>query len=185
MLDSRAPHARQLLARNLECDAGLSSMLCEMIDSLVDMDVDTPEMSMVRERLASSLLDIILAILDLNSAPLSGDGCGGPRMERMLAYARANLGDPDLSPVDIASHGAVSTRTMNRLFGKLGTTPMRWVLQERVRLGERLLREHDAKSVTEAAYMAGFKDISHFSRSFKHLLGYSPEQVCRAGMWRL
>lgn len=179
MLDSRAPHARQLLATNLECDPGLAAMLCEMIDSLLELNIETTEFSLVRERLSNSLLDIVLAILDLNGAALSSDDTISPSMKRMLTYARANLGDPDLSPGDIAKFGSVSTRTMNRLFGKLGTTPMRWVLQERVRLGERHLREGCAKTVTEAAFMVGFNDISHFSRSFKQLLGYSPEQVLR------
>jgi AraC-like DNA-binding protein len=177
ILDSRLPHARQLLARTLECDPGLTPILCEMIDSLLDLNVETRKFSMVRERLADSLLDIILAIFDLNSASLSSENAANPSMEKMLAYARANLGDPELSPADIAKFGSVSPRTMNRLFAKFGTTPMRWVLQERVRLGEIYLREGCAKTVTEATFMAGFNDISHFSRSFKHLLGYSPERI--------
>lgn len=179
MLDSRAPHARQLLARNLECDPSLAAMLCEMIDSLLEINVDTQEFTIVRERLSNSLLDIVLAILDLNSASITSDDSMNPSMEKMLTYARANLGDPSLSPVDIANFGAVSTRTMNRLFGKLGTTPMRWVLQQRIRLGERYLKERYAKTVTEAAFMVGFNDVSHFSRSFKQLLGYSPEQILK------
>ncbi len=177
MLDSRSPHARLLLAKTLECDPGLTPMLCEMIDSLLDLNVEAREFSMVRERLANSLLDIILAIFDLNTASLSAENVATPNMEKMMAYARANLGNPELSPADIAKFGSVSTRTMNRLFGKLGTTPMRWVLQERVRLAERYLREGCAKTVTEATFMVGFNDISHFSRSFKHLLGYSPERI--------
>lgn len=177
MLDSRAPHARQLLAENLECDPSLATMLCEMIDSLLDLNVETQEFCMVRERLANSLMDIVLAILDLNSASFATNA--NPSMEKMLTYARANLGDPDLSPADIAKFGSVSSRTMNRLFGKLGTTPMRWVMQERIRLGEHYLREKHANTVTEAAFMVGFNDISHFSRSFKQLLGYSPEQILK------
>lgn len=179
LLDARAPKARRLLAKNLECDPGLAAMLCEMIDALLELDVSQKELTLVRDRLSNSLMDIVLAILDLNTASLSSDGEHYPSMERMLTYARANLGDPDLSPSEIAKFGAVSTRTMNRLFGKLGTTPMRWVLQERVRLGERYLRQGYAKSVTEAAFMVGFNDISHFSRSFKQLFGYSPETILK------
>jgi AraC-like DNA-binding protein len=175
LLDSRSPHARLLLARTLECDPGLTPIFCEMIDSLLDLNVEAPKINLVRERLANSLLDIILAIFDLNSASLSAESKSNSSIEKMMAYARANLGDPELSPADIAKFGAVSTRTLNRLFGKRGTTPMRWVLQERVRLGERYLREGYAKTVTEAAFLVGFNDISHFSRSFKQLLGYSPE----------
>lgn len=179
LLESRAPQARRRLARNLECDPGLAAMLCEMIDALLEMDVTGQDLSIVRERLSNSLMDIVLAILDLNTASLTSNNAQNPSMERMLTYARANLGDPELSPVEIAKFGSVSTRTMNRLFGKLGTTPMRWVLQERVRLGERYLRGGYAKSVTEAAFMVGFNDISHFSRSFKQLFGYSPENILK------
>ncbi|MDN7131250.1 helix-turn-helix domain-containing protein [Halomonas sp. MC140] len=176
-LDSRAPHARQLLARNFECNPGLMAILCGMIDSLLELDMETQEFPIVRERLASSLLDIILAIMDLNNASISPTCVANPRMEKILTFARANLGDPDLSPADLANVGSVSIRTMNRLFGRLGTTPMRWVLQERVRLSERYLREGYAKTVTEASFMVGFNDVSHFSRSFKQLFGYSPEHV--------
>lgn len=179
LLEAHAPQARQLVARNLECDAGLATMLCEMTDSLLELNVETPNLAMVRERLSHSLLDIVLAILDLNTATAAGDDHSCSSMERMQTYARANLADPGLAPGDIARFGAVSTRTMNRLFGRLGTTPMRWVLQERVRLGERYLRENRARTVTEAAFMVGFNDISHFSRSFKQLMGYSPEKILR------
>ncbi|WP_373487854.1 helix-turn-helix domain-containing protein [Blastomonas sp.] len=177
VLDSRAPDARQLLAENLRCDPSLTGMLCSMIDSLLEVNIETHQFPIVQERLANSLLDIVLAILDINSASLSKNA--NPALEKMLRYVRANLCDPDLSPTEIAKFGSVSSRTMNRLFAKLGTTPMRWVMQERVRLGERYLREKYANTVTEAAFMVGFNEISHFSRSFKQLLGYSPEQILK------
>lgn len=175
MLESRSPQARLLLAKTLEFEPGLTPMLWEMIDALLELEVGPRQLSLVQQRLANSLLDIILAIFDLNYFP--AEGTGSRSLERMMAYARSNLGDPDLSPAEIAKFGSVSTRTLNRHFGRLGTTPMRWVLQERVRLGERYLREGRARTVTEAAFMVGFNDISHFSRSFRQLLGYPPEQA--------
>lgn len=177
MLDSRAPHARQLLAKNLECNPNMKAILCDMIDSMLYLDAEAPELSIIQEHLANSLMDIVLAVLDLNSSCCST--AGNPSVEKMLAYARANLSNPDLCPADIAKSGSVSSRTMNRLFGKLGTTPMRWVIQERVRLGEHYLREKHAHTVTEAAFMVGFNDISHFSRSFKQLFGHPPEKTLK------
>lgn len=179
VLESRAPHVRQLLAKDLECDPGLADILCALIDYLLPLNAETQEYSSVQERLFNSLLDTVLAILDINCPAFSADKNKDPKLEKMLVYARANLGDPDLCPADIAKVGAVSSRTMNRLFGKLGTSPMRWVLKERVRIGERYLRERHANSVTEAAFMAGFNDISHFSRSFKHIFGYPPEHLLK------
>lgn len=181
IISSRAPHARQLLARNLECDPGLTASLCDMIECLLDLEADMRQMSLVKEHLSNSLMSIVMAILDLNGASQTTDDPASASMEKMLAYARANLTDPDLCPADIASYACVSVRTMNRLFGRQGTTPMRWVLQERVRLGERYLSGKLAKSVTEAAFMAGFNDISHFSRSFKQQFGYSPAQTLKRG----
>ena len=177
MLESRAPYVRQLLAKDLECDPGLADILCAIIDYLLPLNAETQEPSIVQERLFNSLLDTVLAILDISCPAFSADGNKDPRLEKMLAYVRANLGNPDLCPAEIAKVGAVSGRTMNRLFGKLGTSPMRWVLQERVGAGELYLRERHAKSVTEAAFMAGFNDISHFSRSFKNFFGYPPEHL--------
>lgn len=179
IISSHAPHARLLLAQNLECDPGLTAMLCGMIECLLDLEADAREMSLVKEHLSNSLLSIVMAILDLNGTAQSIDDPTSASMEKILAYARANLTDPDLSPEDIASHACVSTRTMNRRFARHGTTPMRWIMQERLRLGMRYLSGKRAKSVTEAAFMAGFNDISHFSRSFKQQFGHSPVEILK------
>ncbi|MCY1304408.1 Helix-turn-helix domain protein [compost metagenome] len=54
---------------------------------------------------------------------------------------------------------------------------MRWVQQERLRLSESYMREGSVRSVTETAFLVGFNDLGHFSRSFKQMFGYTPEQV--------
>src|ERR1700722_13326450 len=80
----------------------------------------------------------------------------------------------------LAKRGAVSLRTLNRLFAKIGTTPMRWVWQRRLQASHSALSEGCATSVTDAAFQFGFSEVSHFSRSFKAEYGVSPEQLLKA-----
>jgi transcriptional regulator GlxA family with amidase domain len=126
-------------------------------------------------------MDLASAIID---SEIEGQGALNrqrmSQLERAQRYAIANLGDENLSPEEMAKHGAVSLRTLNRLFTKVGTTPMRWVWQRRLEASHSALSEGYAKSVTDTAFQFGFSEASHFSRSFKAAYGISPEQVLRS-----
>ena len=68
---------------------------------------------------------------------------------------------------------------LTRLFGReVGTTPMRYVWQERVRLGMDLLA-HTGLPVSEVAARAGFQTANHFSRLVRQTTGRSPRHVRR------
>ena len=84
-----------------------------------------------------------------------------------MRFARANLDDPELGPEALAAAGAMSVRTLNRLFGSLGATPMRWVWAERLKASRVALMQGEVRSVTDAAFAHGFSDLGHFSRSFR------------------
>jgi transcriptional regulator GlxA family with amidase domain len=100
-------------------------------------------------------------------------------LERVMRFARANLDDPDLRPEALAAAGAMSVRSLNRLFGTLGATPMRWVWSERLEASRVALIQGEVRSVTDAAFAHGFSDLGHFSRSFKRTFGMSPQTVLR------
>ncbi|MDE7404115.1 MAG: AraC family transcriptional regulator, partial [Lachnospiraceae bacterium] len=55
-----------------------------------------------------------------------------------------------------------------------GLTPHQFQIQCRVRMAQRLLEE--GKSVTEAAYAAGFCDQSHFDRCFRKAVRLTPNE---------
>lgn len=63
-----------------------------------------------------------------------------------------------------------------------GLPPHAWLLQERVRLAQRLLRA--GRSPAEAAAEAGFSDQSHLNRHFRRILGVTPGAYRRAAMGR-
>ena len=131
--------------------------------------------------MASSVLDLVSAVIDLEIEERGAlNHQRMSQLERAQRYAVANLGDENLSPEAMAKRGAVSLRTLNRLFAKIGTTPMRWVWQRRLQASHSALSEGCATSVTDAAFQFGFSEVSHFSRSFKAAYGVSPEQLLKA-----
>ncbi|MBE2274906.1 MAG: helix-turn-helix domain-containing protein [Rhodobacteraceae bacterium] len=176
-LDARALCIRDYLARNLATDRNLSRILADMTNSCVALDLTFSAQALVGERLSESLIDLLLAVIDLHHEANGGAGGGYDSFDRIRSYALSNLGDSEMSPQHLAQAGRVSTRTLNRIFVKMGTTPMRWLQGERLRMAEVHLREATVKSVTEAAFLVGFNDLAHFSRSFKSCFGYTPEQV--------
>lgn len=176
-LDTRAPFARQLVATNLSTSPHLSTLLTNHVHACLDMELSEEAQLLVGDRLSGSFTDLLLAILDLRHEEQTGYGGGYDRLDKVKAFALANLGNSELTPQDLADAGRISIRTLNRVFGKLQTTPMRWVQHERLQLSDKFLRDGSVKSVTEAAFCVGFNDLAHFSRSFKQKFGYTPEQV--------
>lgn len=178
-LDARAPHAKQLLATNLSGYQPLSALVAQAVRCATDIGPIGKIPDAAADHMADSVIDLVLTLLDLHGEALAGSGGGYQSLDKIKSYALANLADGDLSPINLAAAGHVSTRTLNRLFGRLGTTPMKWVQNERLRLSFEYLQEGKARSVTEAAFMVGFNELGHFSRSFKNAFGYSPEQILK------
>jgi AraC-like DNA-binding protein len=53
-------------------------------------------------------------------------------------------------------------------------------VQTRIQHAAELMRQSNAISVTEAAFVVGFNDLSHFSRMFRRQLGVTPSHYRRA-----
>ena len=76
-------------------------------------------------------------------------------------------------PGDLAGLCQISLRTLERHFQKnYGMTVSRWMRE--LRLGKAYESLTQGKSVKEAAYDHGYKQVSHFSREFKNHFGVSP-----------
>lgn len=103
-----------------------------------------------------------------------------PLLARVCAYIESRIGEPQLSPAAIARAQCLSERSLHRLFAQIGTTPMRWVLQQRLRLSRRALEQDRRARITDVAFSYGFNDLSHFSRVFKKAFSMSPGQLAAA-----
>lgn len=76
-------------------------------------------------------------------------------------------------PGDLAHLCQISLRTLERHFQKnYGVTVSHWMRE--LRLGKAYESLTQGKSVKEAAYDHGYKQVSHFSREFKNHFGVSP-----------
>ncbi|WTI14617.1 helix-turn-helix domain-containing protein [Streptomyces sp. NBC_00820] len=92
----------------------------------------------------------------------------------VLEQARSRLHE-QLTVPQLAREAGLSERTFARRFREtLGTTPLQWILQERVRLAQELLEETD-EPVESVAQRTGFGSAANLRHHFGRLTGVSPQ----------
>jgi len=98
-------------------------------------------------------------------------------MDRLQTFVCDNIENSELTLESLVEAAGTSARTLNRVFANLGTTPMRWLWEQRLQRAHDALARGRVRNVTEAAYSFGFKDGSHFSRAFSRRFGRTPISV--------
>jgi AraC family transcriptional regulator, transcriptional activator FtrA len=94
-------------------------------------------------------------------------------------WALEHLGER-LDLARLADHACMSPRTFSRRFrAETGTTPLQWLLSQRVTRGLQLL-EHTALPVTAVAHACGFTDTATFRRHLGRATGITPAAYRRA-----
>lgn len=100
-------------------------------------------------------------------------------LEPTMRWLRGRL-DGQVTLADIARHAGVSARTLNRRFREqTGTTPLRWILLQRVHHAQELL-ETTALSVEEIARRCGFGTSVNLRQHFTRQVRTSPLAYRRA-----
>ncbi len=178
LLESKLDRPNDFLALRIDRSNPLSTILGEFLTRCLDIDLSLDLGPRVAKRLSNAIVDLVASIYDLERDALPAAQASAP-LERVMRFARANLEDPDLGPEALAAAGAMSVRTLNRLFGAFGATPMRWVWSQRLEASRASLLQGEVRSVTDAAFAHGFSDLGHFSRSFKRTFGISPQTLLR------
>lgn len=178
LLVSRLPKARRLTARRIGGTSNLGALAGSVVRQLVAFD--EPVNDDVVDRLGVSALDIIATTLD---AELTGPSESGPGHQSLLHQVKrtmlAHIHETELDIETISRAHGIAPRTLNRLFAVEGTTPIRWLWQQRLDAAYKALAEGQIKHVTDAALSFGFTDMSHFSRAFKKAYGTSPHLLKR------
>jgi AraC family transcriptional activator FtrA len=106
------------------------------------------------------------------------DNPAADELTDVLEWATARLGEP-LSLADLARAAHVSSRTLARRFeAALGTTPMQWLLSQRLRRALYLL-ETTCEPIERIARMTGFGSTSNFRLQFARATGASPQSYRR------
>ena len=129
--------------------------------------------------------DLIAPALDMIAGTIARIGGvdlrkGDPHelmLSRIKHYMEAHLAEEDMSLERISADQNISVRSICRLFAQEGVTPMAWLQKRRLAIAFARLTDGRSKSVTEAALDTGFKDLSHFGRSFRKTYGVTPREI--------
>ena len=176
LLESKLDRPNDFLALKIDRSNPLSPILGDLLTRCLDIDLSRDLGPWIAKRLSNAIVDLLASICDLERDTLPETQVSAP-LERVMRFARAHLDDPELAPEGLAAAGAISIRTLNRLFGTIGTTPMRWVWSQRLEASRVSLSQGEVRSVTDAAFAHGFSELGHFSRSFKRTFGISPQKL--------
>lgn len=99
-------------------------------------------------------------------------------LQPLLAWAVEHL-DEDLNVERLAAEAVMSPRSFARRFSaETGTTPLQWVVAQRVLLARRLLEETDL-SIDEVAVRSGFGTAAGLRHHFAPVVGSSPSNYRR------
>jgi transcriptional regulator GlxA family with amidase domain len=102
------------------------------------------------------------------------EGLGG-----LLGWALERLGEP-LTVTDLARAARTSERTLTRRFrAATGTTPLQWLLTQRVHRAQELLETTD-HSVEQVAARTGLGTAATLRRHFHRALGVPPDAYRRS-----
>ncbi|WP_343080908.1 GlxA family transcriptional regulator [Ostreiculturibacter nitratireducens] len=100
-------------------------------------------------------------------------GARNEHLVRAIAIMEENIETP-LAPCEIARELGISTRQLERLFGKyLNTSPKRYVVEMRLHRARNLIVQTE-QSIAQIAMACGFNSTSHFSKVFRSHFGISP-----------
>ncbi len=175
-----SPNAEDKIARPMDANAGVVSMLQQYYDLVI---AHAPHLDAAARNAASQhLLDLVVLALGAGPDQLEIAGARGlamARLESIKADVLARLGNSNLSLDDVARRNRLSVRYIQLLFERDGGTFSAFLLEHRLRLGARLLRDrmHRARKVSDIAHLAGFNEVSYFHRTFRRRFGMTPSDM--------
>lgn len=93
-----------------------------------------------------------------------------------IAYIEANLSDPDIDTSMLAQLSGISVPYFRKLFYEIYKMPVAKYI-ENIRIGKACdLLKADMGSVGYIAELSGYRNIYHFSKTFKKVVGVSPAE---------
>ena len=177
LLHSRAPWLRDRPIGVMMRDPALHPMLRDTIERLAGPDCSSASEA---ELLADNLCNLVALLTARAGTEHKSAQTRLSDLDRMLAFVRRHLGNPELSPQTLAEYMQMSVRTIHKRFEAAETSFGRALLDLRLDASRRTLADPRCGSltVTQIAYGAGFNDLSHFTKTFRARFGMPP------GMYR-
>ncbi|MEV1081320.1 helix-turn-helix domain-containing protein [Streptomyces sp. NPDC050211] len=174
------PH-RELLGRRLSGREGIGVLLTEFLTGL-DRQADTLRPSDA-PRLGTVLLDLLSAwiaqVLETEAA-LPPETRQGAMAQRIHAFIRQNLHDPELTPRVIAAAHHISLSYLHRIFQEAaqGETVAACIRRRRLEGARRELADPALRTtpIHTIAARWGLPRAADFSRAFRTAYGMSPKE---------
>ncbi|WP_019119596.1 AraC family transcriptional regulator [Brevibacillus massiliensis] len=121
-----------------------------------------------------SLMNVLI-LLERSRTTVSYTDANTLRAERMRSYLETHYFS-DITTKDLAALFEISVRYVNDIFKeRFNTTPMQYLNNVRIDRAKDLLVETD-KDIATICFEVGFENISTFYRSFKNVMGISPNK---------
>lgn len=173
----RCPHAEDLIARPLEANPAVIALLQNYYDVVIRHAAGLD--AIARNAVAQHLMDLVVLSLGAgrDEAELAKDrGLAAARLESIKTDILTRLGNPELSLAAVAQRNRASPRYVQMLFERAGTTFSSFVLEQRLMMAARLLRDpaNFSRKISDIAHLTGFNDVSYFHRSFRRRYGKTP-----------
>lgn len=164
----------RVMAQPVSAASGAGVVVSRFLQQLAALDAAVPDAPAAA--LSASALDMIVtALADTGGAVSPTQQAHTADLHRAQNLLRTRLHDENLSITEAAGELGISMRYLQKIFQSTGSTPSEWLLQARLERARMILLSTEI-TIGELATRVGFKDISHFSRSFRNLYGVSPGQ---------
>ncbi len=171
------------IGRRFEPDGDMSRLLSDFISGIVSSFSQRQPPN--PEALATEIVNLVLLAV-------GAEGFGNTMdvrtaryrlRRRVFDFIERNIRNENLSPRDIATSCRISVSYLYTLLRDDDTTVGRLLQMKRLQKAYEILasdiRGH--RTVAEVAYEVGFKNVSHFSRSFSRHFSVAPREVRTIG----
>jgi AraC-like DNA-binding protein len=163
-------------ARPISSCEGVPAAVAALITSMARHSADADTVQQVA--LQQAMVSMYVALLS------DDHHAGNPasiHLATSTAFITRNLGNPDLSPSDIAAACNVSLSYLHRIFSTEGMTVAGHLREQRLQAAHHDLASGAvAEPVTRIARRWGICDAAQFSRMFKKRFGLTPSELRRS-----
>ncbi|MFZ3475567.1 helix-turn-helix domain-containing protein [Streptomyces sp. 4.24] len=154
---------------------GAGALLSQLLAGLHDHGT---EIHSAVDRVGSTVAGLTAAVLAdrLRHVAAEDEVARHGLMLHIQSYIRERLSDPGLTPQAVAEHHNISLRYLQRIFQDHGTSPARWIRDERLARCRYELRDPRLSHLPVGVIgeRSGLYQASHFSRLFRDRYGLTP-----------
>ncbi|MGV3725296.1 helix-turn-helix domain-containing protein [Hydrogenophaga sp.] len=180
-LRALAPELELATARAIRCDSGAAALFRSTLDEVFALAPSLTED--MADDISQALVHLFAPVVrsSVSAAERCPSRLASMHRQRIMRFARENLGDSNLDGNTIAQAVNLSPRHVYQIFDGEDKPLMRWVWSERLARCRHDLEQPalQSRSIGEIAFQWGFSNVSHFSRAFKAEFGVTPRDYRR------